>query len=474
MEAAEARRPCARIAAQRATSSISARQYRCNASLRGSSPEHARADNPPPVSRRRGSVHGQGVRRDPLPQRGGDDRALRHGGARGARGAGLGGRGDRGRQRLGRRQRRARARRPAPWWCTSRGAATAAPTCAGFAAAQGDYIVMADADLTYDFGDIPRFVDEARRRRRPRDGRPHEGHPARRDALAPPLRRATRCSPGSSTSSSAPACATPTAACARSGARRCPALDLRTTGMEFASEMVIRAGKERLEIEEIPIHYHPREGESKLSSFRDGWRHLRFLLVHSPTWLFIVPGAAMAVLGTLIALTVLLQVDVLGRAWDLHTMVGGALLMIVGTQVLALGLCAHAYGTYFMGEKDPWFDRMRARFRLEHGLLLGGAVVRGRPRGRRRDPRDLGRPRLRRALRGAARRARGDADHRRHPDLLLLLPAQHPRPAPAPLAPSDAAAASLAALSGAACPAVARSRAAGRAARPHAPARACS
>ena len=56
-------------------------------------------------------------------------------------------------------------------------------------------------------------------------------------------------------------------------------------------------------------------------------------------------------------------------------MVGGALLMIVGTQVVALGLCAHAYGTYFMNEKDPWFDRMRARFRLEHGLMLGGAVL---------------------------------------------------------------------------------------------------
>ena len=83
----------------------------------------------------------------------------------------------------------------------------------------------------------------------------------------------------------------------------------------------------------------------------------------------------MAVLGTLIALTVLLQINVFGRAWDLHSMVAGALLMIVGTQVLALGLCAHAYGTYFMGERDPWFDRMRARFRLEHGLLLGGVVI---------------------------------------------------------------------------------------------------
>ena len=74
--------------------------------------------------------------------------------------------------------------------------------------------------------------------------------------------------------------------------RRCRALDLRTTGMEFASEMVIRASKEKLDIREFPIEYHPRGGESKLSSFRDGWRHLRFLLVHSPTHLFIVPGRA--------------------------------------------------------------------------------------------------------------------------------------------------------------------------------------
>ncbi len=61
--------------------------------------------------------------------------------------------------------------------------------------------------------------------------------------------------------------------------------------MEFASEMVIRASKENLRIAEFPIEYHPRGGESKLSSFRDGWRHLRFLLVHSPNHLFIVPGS---------------------------------------------------------------------------------------------------------------------------------------------------------------------------------------
>ena len=82
-----------------------------------------------------------------------------------------------------------------------------------------------------------------------------------------------------------------------------PRLDLRTTGMEFASEMVIRAAKEHLEVRQFPIEYHPREGESKLSSFRDGWRHLRFLLLHSPNHLFIFPGALMAGIGALVELS---------------------------------------------------------------------------------------------------------------------------------------------------------------------------
>jgi hypothetical protein len=154
-----------------------------------------------------------------------------------------------------------------------------------------------------------------------------------------------------------------------------PRLALRTRGMEFASEMVIRAAKEGLVIREFPIRYHPRGGESKLSSFRDGWRHLRFLLVHSPTHLFLIPGLVMTVLGALVALAVLTHIDVLGRTWDLHAMIGGSLLMIVGTQVIALGLCAHAYAVYYMGERDRWFTSMRERFRLEHGLMLGTAIA---------------------------------------------------------------------------------------------------
>jgi glycosyltransferase involved in cell wall biosynthesis len=247
---------------------------------------------------------------------------------------------------------------------------------AGFAASQGRYIVMADADLTYDFDEIPRFVAELEagaemvigdRMDNIQPGampwlHQYIGNPILTGLLNLFFRTGIS-----------------DAHCGMRALRRdvLPRLDLRTTGMEFASEMVIRASKEKLRIAEFPIEYHPRGGESKLSSFRDGWRHLRFLLVHSPNHLFIFPGAILAGLGALVILVVESGVDLFGRAWGVHAIIGGALLMIVGTQVLALGLCAHAYGTYFMGERDPWFDRMRARFRLEHGLLLGGlfAVV---------------------------------------------------------------------------------------------------
>jgi glycosyltransferase involved in cell wall biosynthesis len=245
---------------------------------------------------------------------------------------------------------------------------------AGFAASRGRYIVMADADLTYDFDEIPRFVAALEegaemvigdRMDNIKPGampwlHQYVGNPILTGLLNLFFRTGIS-----------------DAHCGMRALRRdvLARLDLRTTGMEFASEMVIRASKENLKIAEFPIEYHPRGGESKLSSFRDGWRHLRFLLVHSPNHLFIAPGAILAGLGTLIVVFVGAGLDFFGRAWGVHALIGGALLMIVGTQVLALGLCAHAYGTYFMGEQDPWFDRMRARFRLEHGLLLGGVFM---------------------------------------------------------------------------------------------------
>jgi glycosyltransferase involved in cell wall biosynthesis len=245
---------------------------------------------------------------------------------------------------------------------------------AGFAAARGRYIVMADADLTYDFSEIPKFVEKLDEGAELVMGdRMDNIHPG----AMPWLHRYVGNPVLTGILNFFFRTGVSDAHCGMRALRRdvLPRLDLRTTGMEFASEMVIRASKERLDIREFPIEYHPRGGESKLSSFRDGWRHLRFLLVHSPTHLFVVPGALLGALGVLVAAVSLLGIELFGRAWQLHSMIAGALLMIVGTQVVWLGLCAHAYGTYFMNEKDPWFDRMRARFRLEHGLLLGGGIA---------------------------------------------------------------------------------------------------
>jgi glycosyltransferase involved in cell wall biosynthesis len=245
---------------------------------------------------------------------------------------------------------------------------------AGLAAARGRYIVMADADLTYDFEEIPRFVAAldagadvviGNRMKNIHPGampwhHRYIGNPLLSGLLNLLFRTGVD-----------------DAHCGMRAVRRevLPRLDLRTTGMEFASEMVIRAAKENLDVRQFAIEYHPRAGESKLSSFRDGWRHLRFLLVHSPNYLFILPGAIMFVIGAIVEMVVIARLGVFGREWDIHALIAGSLLAIVGTQVMALGICAHAYATYFMNEQDRWFDRMRARFKLEHGLLAGGVIV---------------------------------------------------------------------------------------------------
>jgi glycosyltransferase involved in cell wall biosynthesis len=244
---------------------------------------------------------------------------------------------------------------------------------AGFRAARGDRIVMADADLTYDFAEIPNFLakldDGAELVIGNRMAKIHPG-------AMPWLHRYVGNPLLTGILNLFYRAGVEDAHCGMRAVRRdvLPRLDLQTTGMEFASEMVIRAAKEDLRIAQLPIEYHPREGESKLSTWRDGWRHLRFLLVHSPTYLFLVPGALLTLIGALVLLTVLARVNVFGRQWDLHAMIGGAMLTVVGTQVLALGLCARAYGVYVLGEVDAWFDRMRPRVRLEHGLLAGAAI----------------------------------------------------------------------------------------------------
>ncbi|HEY1833346.1 MAG TPA: glycosyltransferase family 2 protein [Solirubrobacteraceae bacterium] len=244
---------------------------------------------------------------------------------------------------------------------------------AGFGEARGTYIVMADADETYDFDDIPRFlhvledgadmvIGDRMRQIQPGAMSWHHrylGNPALSGLLNLLFHTGVN-----------------DAHCGMRAFRRdrLERLELRTSGMEFASEMVVRAAKEHLDVRQIPIRYHPRRGDSKLSSFKDGWRHVRYLLLHAPTHLFVLPGAALALLGSLISATVLAHIGVLGRQWDLHTLIGGSLLLVTGAQLIGLGLCAHAYASYFMGERSRWFEWARHRWRLEHGLMAGCAV----------------------------------------------------------------------------------------------------
>jgi glycosyltransferase involved in cell wall biosynthesis len=244
---------------------------------------------------------------------------------------------------------------------------------AGFAAARGDYIVMIDADLTYDFEEIPRFVREL-------DGGAELVMGNRMQAVQPgamsPLSRIGN-----------PLLSgflnllfrTPVgdAHCGMRAVRRdvLPALALQATGMEFASEMVIRAARGGLEIRELPIALHPREGESKLSPFRDGWRHLRLMLVYHPNFLFLFPGAFLAAVGTVLMALVFGDVSLFGHSFFIHTLIGGSLLVVVGTQLVGFGLCGRSYAVYQLGDRDPWFERLGKRVKLEHGLLLGLAFI---------------------------------------------------------------------------------------------------
>ena len=147
--------------------------------------------------------------------------------------------------------------------------------------------------------------------------------------------------------------------------------------MEFASEMVIRAARERLDMREIPVELHPREGKSKLSPFRDGWRHLRLILVYNPTFLFIFPGAAMLAAGLAVTVLVFAPAHLFGHQLSIHSLIVGSLLVLLGVQAIGLGICARAYGVYFIGQRDALFTRLRARFRLEHGVVLAALVIGG-------------------------------------------------------------------------------------------------
>jgi glycosyltransferase involved in cell wall biosynthesis len=245
---------------------------------------------------------------------------------------------------------------------------------AGLAAARGRYCVMADADDTYDLTRLGDLVEPLRQGADMVLGSRLKGEIlpgamtwSHRWIGNPILTGILNVFFGVRVSD---------AHCGLRAVRReaLPRLKLSATGMEFASEMVIKAGKRGLRIDEVPIVYHPRIGESKLNSFRDAWRHVRFMLVHTSTYLFVVPGLVATVAG-IVTLSVFAAHSTLAHSAGTSIAIAAAITSIVGVQVVQLGLFAKTYAVIYLEEHEPALERLWPRVRLEQGLLLGAVVI---------------------------------------------------------------------------------------------------
>jgi glycosyltransferase involved in cell wall biosynthesis len=247
---------------------------------------------------------------------------------------------------------------------------------AGLAVAQGDFIVMGDADETYPMQDLGPFVDRLEEGDDLVMGSRFEGtiHGEampwlNRHVGNPILTGLLNVLFGVKISD---------AHCGMRAVRKdaLPTLDLHSTGMEFASEMVFKAFRRKLRVSEIPIDYYPRVGESKLNRFGDAWRHVKFMLLYSPSWLFFVPGLVLLAVGSIGALALAAgPVEVLGRTWQIHTLFLFMFAILLGTQVVQLGIFARAFAAAHLGETDRLVGWARGRLSLEHGLVLGGLIL---------------------------------------------------------------------------------------------------
>ena len=151
-------------------------------------------------------------------------------------------------------------------------------------------------------------------------------------------------------------------------------LNLRAEGMEFASEMVIEASRKKLRISEVPITYHPRKGASKLHSFSDGWRHLRFMILYRPTPFLLVPGSIALFLG--LALTVLVLMQAPDQELRGHSLILGSMLLIIGYQTLLSGVYIAAFGrTYGVEGPGRLAKMLNSYHSLEKELFVGMALL---------------------------------------------------------------------------------------------------
>jgi glycosyltransferase involved in cell wall biosynthesis len=247
---------------------------------------------------------------------------------------------------------------------------------AGIAAARGAFIVMGDADDSYDFRDVPRFVDKWRQGyevvmgNRFRGGIKPGAMPWLHKYLGNPGLTAVmnlffRTGVGD-------------CLCGLRGFSRSlyDRLDLRTTGMEWGPEFVIKSSQLDARMTEIPIILWPdkRGRPPHLKSFSDGWRNLRFMLLYAPNWLFLAPGGFLMAFGLALVFWLLPGPRHLTSrvVIDLHTMIFGVIFAILGAQIISVGLFAkvYSYGERF-DRGGLSLNRALRRVKLEHGLLLG-------------------------------------------------------------------------------------------------------
>ncbi len=152
-------------------------------------------------------------------------------------------------------------------------------------------------------------------------------------------------------------------------------LNLQTTGMEFASEMVIKALKNKLKIKQIPINYHKRIGKSKLKSFPDAWRHMRFMLLYSPLFLFFIPGLILFLLGTITMLWIYFgTAKVFGITLHTHPLFLSSLFIITGYQLIIFSMFAKIYAINHLNENSP-LKKIFNYITIENSIITGGLIL---------------------------------------------------------------------------------------------------
>lgn len=252
---------------------------------------------------------------------------------------------------------------------------------AGIEAARGKYVIMGDADDSYDFARLTPFLEQLRSNydlvlgNRYRGGiMPGAMPPLHRYFGNPLLTAMGRLFFGSELGD---------IYCGLRGFNRQAILklDLRTTGMEFALEMVVKAILHKLRITEVPTVLSP-DGRSRpphLRSWRDGWRSLRFLLLYSPRWLFLYPGLVLMLAGTIISARLLLGAQIIeGISFDVHTLVYSALAIMLGYQSVIFAFFTKLFAiTEGLLPEDPRLTRLFKYVSLESGLIAGAAMIVG-------------------------------------------------------------------------------------------------